>query len=214
MEQLANKLTETLVLYQIIKEEDKELYAYGFWQGIILSFNFMTMIAISCLFQMLWQGIVFTIAYGFLRSYAGGYHCRTQTRCYIFSVALICVVLGLMKFVPWNNMGIAVSVILSGIVIFVLAPLEDENKPLDKKEQSVFKKRTHIVLLILTALLLLANVTGLFPVSVCLTITICISAFMLLLEKIKSIAPYAFCTLIRFLHSFRLHFPAGFQRRT
>lgn len=188
MEQFANKLTEKLVLHQIIKDEDKDLYSYGIWQGAILLFNFATVIAISCLFQMLWQGIVFTIAYGFLRSYAGGYHARTQTGCYLFSVALICVVLSLIKFVQWNNISIVISVILSGFIILALAPLEDENKRLDVKEQYIFKKRSNIVLLILAVITLLANFIGQVPVSICITMSICTSAFMLILGKIKYIS--------------------------
>jgi accessory gene regulator B len=187
MEQLANKLTEKLVLYQIIKDDDKDLYTYGIWQGAILLFNFATVIAISCLFQMLWQGIVFTIAYGFLRSYAGGYHARTQTGCYIFSVALICVVFCLIKFIQWNNISTAICVILSGIVILALAPLEDENKRLDEKEQYFFKKRANTVLLILIVINLFANFIGQFPVSICITMAICTSAFMLILGKTKSL---------------------------
>ena len=35
MEYLANIFTNKLVKMHIIKDEDKELYAYGFWQGAI-----------------------------------------------------------------------------------------------------------------------------------------------------------------------------------
>ncbi|MBW4844769.1 MAG: accessory gene regulator B family protein [Lachnospiraceae bacterium] len=187
MEQFANKLTEKMVLYQIIKDEDKDLYSYGIWQGIILLSNFVTVIVISCLFQMLWQGIVFTIAYGVVRSYAGGYHARSQSRCYLFSIILISAVLSFIKFIQWSNISIAISVTLSSIIILALAPMEDENKRLDEKEYYIFKKRTYYILLVLIIITLFLIFIGKFPISICTTMAICTSAFMLILGKIKSI---------------------------
>lgn len=186
MKKLANKLTEKLVLYQIIEDENKELYSYGIWQGIVLLFNFATALIISCSFHMLWQGIVFTAAYGFLRSYAGGYHSRTQTGCYFFSVILISVVLSFIKFFPWDKASIAAGVILSSAVILILAPQEDENKQLDEKEQVVYKKLAYLVLFILICLVLLSNYIGLFSLSVCIVMSICAAAFMVLLGKIRN----------------------------
>ncbi len=145
MERFADKLTEKLALHQIIKYEDKELYSYGIWQGILLLFNILTVIAISFLFGMLWQGIVFTAVYGLLRTHAGGYHSRTSTRCYFFSIVLLSVVLSLIKFASWNNISIMLSLLLSGTFILALAPVEDENKKLDETEQAVFRKRTKAI---------------------------------------------------------------------
>ena len=185
MEQFSNRLTEKLVLHQIIKEEDKDLYSYGIWQGAMLLFNYVTIIIISYFFQMLWQGIVFTVAYSLLRSYAGGYHARTQTRCYIFSVILIIVVHSLIKFVNWNYITLITSITLSGTTILYMAPIADENKELDEKEFIVFKKRTNIVLFVLISSIILFNFVKQFEICVCITMAICVSAIMLILAKIK-----------------------------
>ncbi|MFT4105274.1 MAG: accessory gene regulator B family protein [Lacrimispora sp.] len=186
MEHFADKLTEKLILHQIIKYEDKELYSYGIWQGILLLFNILTAMVISSLFGMLWQGVVFTVTYAFLRTHAGGYHSRTATRCYFFSILLLSGALSLIKFISWNNMGIMITLLLSGTVILALAPVEDENKKLDETEQAVFKKRTKSVFFILTILVLIANRIGLAAISICITVSICTSAFMLILGEIKN----------------------------
>ncbi len=73
------------------------------------------------------------------------------------------------------------------IVPAKLAPLEDENKRLDEKEQRILKRRTNTVLLILTIIILFVNFIGQFPFSICITMSICTSAFMLILGKIKYI---------------------------
>ncbi len=84
MKHFANLLTNKLVVWNIIKSEDRELYAYGFWQGTILIINFITVVIIGLLCHMLWQSLIFMLAYGVLRPVAGGYHARTQRNCYIF----------------------------------------------------------------------------------------------------------------------------------
>lgn len=185
MKQLANRLTEKLVLYQIIKEEDKDLYSYGIWQGVMLLFHYATIIIISCFFQMLWQGIVFTAAYSLLRSYAGGYHARTQTRCYMFSVIMIIVVHCLIKFVNWNYITLITNITLSGTAILYMAPIADENKELDEKEYIVYKKRTNIVLFLLVASIILFKFVKQLEICVCITMAICVLAIMLILAKIK-----------------------------
>lgn len=186
MERFADKLTKKLVLHQIIKYEDKELYSYGIWQGILLLFNILTAMVISCLFGMLWQGVVFTVTYAFLRTHAGGYHSRTATKCHFFSIVLLSGALSLIKFAPWNNIGIMISLLLSGTIILALSPVEDENKKLDETERSVFKKRTKSIFFMLTILVLLANRTRQSAISICITMSICTSAFMLILGEIKN----------------------------
>ncbi len=93
MHQLAERFTNKLIEWEIIKSEDKDLYTYGFWQGTIFIGNLLSVVVVGLLFGMLWQALVFTAAYGLLRIVAGGYHARTQRNCYIFSIAMIIVVL-------------------------------------------------------------------------------------------------------------------------
>ena len=58
---LASRLADKLVVWQIIRNEDKELYSYGFWQGTVLLYNLITVIVIGLLFGMIRESIIFTI---------------------------------------------------------------------------------------------------------------------------------------------------------
>ena len=183
---LADKFTEKLMEMQIVKNEDKELYAYGFWQGFVILINLITVAVMGLLFGMLWQSLAFTAAYGLLRHTAGGYHARTPQRCYVLSVLLIAAVLALLKWVPWSGALCLPLIALSGAVIFILAPVEDENKPLDDLEIVVYKKRARIIYCILAAAAALALPAGYLPASACITISIFASAVMVLLGGIKN----------------------------
>lgn len=187
MEHLASQLADKLAQWQIVKEEDKELYAYGFWQGGILLFNFATVAVAGLLFGMLWQSVVFTAAYGLLRTFAGGYHARSQRNCCLFSLALIMMVLCAIKQIPWDaRLCVAVS-LTAAITIFVSAPVEDQNKPLDGKEQIVFRKRTRFILLCLLVSVPLFLWLGEIQFAACLAISLAAAAAMLVLGKINNL---------------------------
>nr|WP_314459688.1 accessory gene regulator B family protein [uncultured Clostridium sp.] len=186
MEHLANALTDKLVDWDIINREDRELYAYGFWQGSIYIFNFASVFFIGLLFGMVWQSLVFIISYGLIRPVAGGYHARSQRNCYIFSMLLIVIVLSILKWFQWNSIVCILLLLLSAAVIFFLAPVEDENKPLDEKEQMVYRHRSRIVLSVLSALTLLFLVTGLAKIADNITISLLAAAVMLILGVMKN----------------------------
>jgi accessory gene regulator B len=186
MKYFANLLTNRLVVWNIIKSEDQELYTYGFWQGTILIFNFITVVIIGLLCHMLWQSLIFMLAYGVLRPVAGGYHARTQRNCYIFSILLLVAVLGLLYWFPWNAVyGISVAVIATCIV-FLLAPVEDENKPLDKIEQVVYKRRSRWSSLLLLSITIILIMVGKFETAYCIAVAIMALAVMLILGKLKN----------------------------
>lgn len=104
---------------EIIPDGEKELYIYGLQQGLVLLINLITMIFIGYALGMTWQVIIFSVAYLPLRSYAGGYHARTQRICYIFSIVLITTVLLVIKLISWTNTSsICVMVVASVIILF------------------------------------------------------------------------------------------------
>lgn len=66
MKKVADLFSKWLVESEIVGKDDRELYAYGFWQGGVMLFNFLTIAVIGIMNGMLWQSVVFTIAYGLL----------------------------------------------------------------------------------------------------------------------------------------------------
>ena len=181
-----DQLTKKLVDHEIIKDEDKELYSFGFEQGIVLLYNLITMIAIGYIFNMLWESVIFMVAYGVLRPYAGGYHAKTQLRCYLFSALMMVAVLWIIKHVTWNRFICFIIMTVASAIILVLAPVEDKNKPLDQIEQAVFKKRTNIVLSILIGLTVLFWFSRLKQISICISVSLGMLSVMLILGRLKN----------------------------
>lgn len=76
--------------------------------------------------------------------------------------------------------------IVSVAIIFLLAPVEDENKPLDELERQIFKKRARIISVLLFVMSILFIAIDQAELASCITISIVVSVIMLILGKIKN----------------------------
>ena len=177
---LIDKIGNRFVRDGIITEEDKELYTYGMQQGVLILLNIISTIIIGIIFNMVWQSVVFLLAYMPLRSYAGGYHARTQVRCYLISLFITAVALFGMREIQWTSLTALLSVIISAGIIFLMTPVEDANKPLDASEKILYKKKTRKILL-LEILITLAFWFINKEISVCCIMVFIILGIMLLL---------------------------------
>ena len=186
LKELSNKITKKLVDINIIEEADSELYEYGFWQGGVLIFNFITVILLGILFNMLLESVIFLIFYGVLRTIAGGYHARTQNTCYILSIMLMIVVLIMLKTFPWNIILCCILTVLSISVIFILAPVQDENKLLDEIEKKFFKKLSRIISLLYGFIIFLLFLFNKNELAYCVVISLFKLTIMLVLGKIRN----------------------------
>ena len=157
---VSDRLIKGLINAGQIKPEESDLYHYGLQQGLFMFLNFFTTVIVGLLFGMLWQSILFSLVYMPLRMNAGGYHARTPLRCYAFSTALIFAVLSAIGLVVQSRLICGVIAVAGAAVIFALAPVGDKNKPLDKIEQKVYRKRACLTLGFWLVILLFSFVLG------------------------------------------------------
>ncbi|MCQ4638514.1 accessory gene regulator B family protein [Anaerovorax odorimutans] len=177
---VVNFLVNSLIESGSIEKEEKELYVFGVNQALLFLVNIVTTLGIGILFDMLWQSLLFTVAYIPLRRYAGGYHAKTPQICYCFSILLtICVLLSI-KYILWENIQIAVVLFISFMVIMKKAPVASENKPLELYEKKLYKIRARLILLVEIVVALLAKLF-LAEVTICIVVAISCAAIMLLL---------------------------------
>lgn len=148
LERLSEKFAGKLVHAGVISETDADVYVYGFFQGMMLLLNVLTTLLLGILFQQLLFCILLNAAYIPIRISAGGHHADSPFRCYINSTIMIAILLAVIKWVPIHPAVSVVLLVVASIVIWILAPVEAENNPLDETERYVYRKRTRIVLAI------------------------------------------------------------------
>lgn len=143
---LSQRFADKLVGFGIISESDIEIYVFGFYQIVMLLLNVVTTLILGVAFRLIVPCIILNIAYIVIRISAGGYHADSPVKCYIYSTLMIAVLLSVIKWIHIPNTVLASMLVISGIVIVILAPVETENNPLDEIEKKVYRKRSLIVL--------------------------------------------------------------------
>lgn len=180
------KITDSLVHAGAVPIEDKALYEFGIRQGIFLVINIATAVLIGLLSGMLWQTVIFLIAYNPIRSYAGGYHAGTPLVCYLISIPMVVGVLFGIKLIPWNGYAVAIVLILTGVVIWLLAPVEDANKPLDQLERKVYGRKARIYMVVLAGLAVVLWFAELKQSSLSIVMALGVASVMLIFGAIKN----------------------------
>lgn len=146
LERISEKFARKLISAGIISENDADVYVYGFFQLAMMILNILTTLLIGILFQLLIPCILLNLSYIPLRMNAGGHHADSPIKCYINSTIMIAALLAVIKWIPIHPAISAFLLVLSGIVIWILAPVEAENNPWDDTEKLIYRKRTIVIL--------------------------------------------------------------------
>lgn len=115
---IAGNVIDTLVHSDVVAPEDKDIHIFGLQQGLFMLLNIATTIMIGLVFGMFMQSLVFMLSYLPLRSVAGGYHAKTQLKCYLFSTVIVSATLLGIKYIPWTSFICLILLTFVGGIIF------------------------------------------------------------------------------------------------
>lgn len=146
MPNIFSHVTDYMVENQVIPAEDYAIYDYGLQQGFIILLNIVTILLLGLLNHKVLESIFFFFAYTPLRTFAGGFHARTQLRCYFGGIVLTQCILWAIQWIPHTSPVLIVLGLIAFLIIFMLAPVADANKPLTLKEKQVYRKKAHLIL--------------------------------------------------------------------
>lgn len=133
----ANNITNYLICKKVIKDDDREIYQYGFEQVFSSLLNIATMLLLGIILGIIYQSLVLILSFMALRSYSGGYHAKTPLQCYLLTVMSILAALSIMKFITIDRFICLGLLVLSSVVILLLSPIGSKNKPLDEIEKVI-----------------------------------------------------------------------------
>ena len=165
MEKAAKKLLDYSVRQGYVQKECYDEYLYMLVMLFHIAATDITMLMIGLIMQMPWECIGFWLVYKALKKYAGGFHFSTFLRCYLSSCVMCPIALALIKFVPYNMERYTVMMGASVLAVFLLAPVEATNKPLDEKEVKVYGRVAKCLALVLFIIHIFAFCMKLYIVS-------------------------------------------------
>lgn len=155
---LSERIANGLLKQSNIKDDEQDLYQYGFF--ILLSQILYLIIAciIGVLLGTFFESIIFYIAFQFIRRYAGGYHASTETRCEILSTLsiLVCIVIIRLSKVCDSQIHLLIISAVAAIIIFALCPLDTPEKPLSETEFRYFRKIAWLILSVISLVVIIS----------------------------------------------------------
>ncbi len=178
MEKFSHILTTYLVKKDIVDADKSSIYQYGFQVGLEVSINTAISILISILCHMESEAIVFFAVFIVLRSYAGGLHLKTYFGCLVCSCMSLLGLLLIVKYVEINSLISLGFVCISLVLIKMLSPVQDINRPLSADERMNFGRKLNFAivgivvisgifyLMQMKKMLLMVSVTTIFMVGI------------------------------------------------
>ena len=145
---LSSKITAFLITNHAVRDEESEIYCYGLELLLSSVVNFIALLFLGYLLDRFFQTILFLLTFCPLRQFSGGIHAANHFRCslyFLFTYA-ICVLLEKNWLINTDKIVLLSILAVSSLIIVLLSPIEDHNKPLSDQERKLFKRLTLAIL--------------------------------------------------------------------
>ena len=188
LEKQSEKIVNILIENKNVEQEQKEIIKYGIHALLTVIVNTMLLVGIGIILNMFLEAIVLLIGFSCLRSYSGGYHCKTETRCLILSNSIFIIILAVCMLMP-NDMKDIVGIIsmcVGTILLLRFAPVDTKNKQLDDAEYSVYKKRVRVLLAMELGAILILKYLQFSELAYVLSLGIVVIGIMVWIQKCKN----------------------------
>lgn len=183
---ISEKITNLLIGQGIINVNNQEVYKYGFHESFLILINILTTLVLGALFDLIGQSLLFLLGFIPLRTYAGGFHAKTELRCYFTSIIQMITVLLVIKWVPWNPLIYIIIMTVSVLIILALAPVNNSNNLLNNAELSIYRKITILILCTEISIIFIFIAIHWFTFGVTGALVLCTVSISLILGKIKN----------------------------
>ena len=180
-------IVNLLIKHSAIKEEDRELYQYGFFILMSQMLYFTITMVFGLLLGVFIESLIFYLIFQLIRRYAGGFHASTETSCGIMTTISLLISTILIRVSLSVNLEIPflVAASFSAISICIFCPLESPEKPLTNEERIHFRKVTHIVLCLISLGIILSKVFKIEIILVPSCLSLILESILLIAGKVK-----------------------------
>lgn len=153
----ADAVANWLVRSGAVSEQDKDLYSYAVFNVVFSSVPLWIAMSAGLLMDMLSKSILFILPFVMIRKFSGGFHLKSQNKCFIISTLIILAFLKAIDIVLEEEAYIITLAlaILSAILIFVGSPVDSAERRLNEREKLVFSRIAKILVTAFISLILI-----------------------------------------------------------
>lgn len=184
---LAERLTDSFAERGIISDEEKEVICFGLesLQGNLLGIILTLVIGIC--FRQVEESLILWLLLFPLRKNAGGYHATTKRRCLLVSTIMLIISFVFFSVIECTLLLYSICIVITGIIIWELAPIDNLSKKLDATERKVYRRRTRVILGGEGIIFVLAICFGLGSLAKSVAMTYLIVSISLIMGWVKAV---------------------------
>lgn len=183
---LAEIITDFFVRKKVIKESDVEIYQYGNEMAVSTFFDILILFVIAFVTKEFLAVAVFWVSFFTLRKSGGGYHANSHLKCKIILIInLLLIIFAIIFLIQYYSLYVTVLLCLfSELVMCSFAPIENDNKPMTKKEKKANGIKCRIVSLIVVVISLLLYKANM-SISFVLVLTLLSVSVAMIIELLR-----------------------------
>jgi len=137
---------------QITDENNEDIYRYGLQLLIATIVKLLVILAIAYFLKVVPETLVFLSIFAVLRINAGGIHADNYYICLIVTIIFNFTTIYLANIVK-NGFLLFTILYVCGLLIYIYAPVDTPNKPLNKNEIIIYTKRSRMVFIVLLSII-------------------------------------------------------------
>ena len=138
---LGDKIVDSMIQNDMIPQEQRPIYLFGVCQGIRICYELILMLVSGIVLGVFAETVQMLVTFIPIRIYAGGYHAKTPARCAVSSWILYLVHISAVKWLMIPGVVAAVVVAAAPVMVLLLGPVEDEQKPLFNYEKIRYREK-------------------------------------------------------------------------
>ena len=143
---LAERLTNFFFQDETISDEEREIIQFGLESIVGNLIGVVLTLAVGIFFRHVGEALLLWLWLFFLRKNAGGFHASTRAKCLLISTGTLIVSFMIFVMIKHTIFFYSISIVVAGCIIWILAPVDNPSKELDKFEYKEYQWRSRIIL--------------------------------------------------------------------
>ena len=159
LEKIIDGMIETQIRNHVLKQEDANIYRYGYMLVYEMILNIVIAFMIGLLLKSLGIVISFLLFFIPLRSFCGGWHIDKIWKCTVISnVFLILAVILEKHLVVQINIYLLMLIFFAAVIMILpMAPVETKNKKISREEKVIYRKKICVIIALHTIIIIVLS---------------------------------------------------------
>ena len=171
-------------LSDLDKQDMLESAVYGLEIFLSSAINLIITCILGILFAKIPETIIFLLSFCILRQHVGGYHAPNYFLCGLLFQTIYCFII--LNNIVFNSWIAYLAFMISWSLLWLHAPVEDLNKPLDPERKEIMKKRARKILLAEAVFFIISVFLRFELVSKYMVYAVCFCVLLMVAGKIKN----------------------------